>query len=321
MATVIDEADSGGDVFAPRRRWRRWLLPLLLLLPVPWLVLSPPRTRPESGQLRVTFLDVGQGDSAVIEGPTGTVVVIDGGGRPGADETRGEDPGSRVVVPYLRSCGINRVDLLVATHPDDDHIQGLSAVATRLAAPRGALICGYPGPSAPYHRLISVLRGRNVPLYVGRRGQRIDLGGGARLEVLAPTDRPIVTGHSLTNNNCLVIRLVYQRARFLFTGDAEGEEEADMLADPHCDLSADVLKVGHHGSRWSSTAAFLQAVHPSVGIISAGLHNTYGHPHAEVLERLRQIGAVIYRTDRQGAITVATDGTRLHFITTTPDRR
>lgn len=300
---------------------RRRTLASLLLAPLaagtaalPWVLAAgrgdhaPPRA-----PLRVTFLDVGQGDAAVIEGPTGRVAVIDGGGRPGTDEAFGDDPGSRVVVPFLRSRGISAVDLLVPTHPDDDHAQGLNAVTTRLGV-RAALVCGYPGPSAPYTRLLARLRARRVPLYVARRGQRIDLGGGARLEVLAPTDRPILSGRSVTNDNCTVLRLVYGRARFLFTGDAEAEEEADILHSG-ADISADVLKVGHHGSRWSTSPPFLAAVRPAIAVISVGASNTFGHPHREVLERLAGAGARVYRTDRQGAITIETDGERIHVRT------
>lgn len=316
---MSDPASLPDDVFSPRPRRRRLLLLLLpglalLFSLLPWALARQPLS-PRHDPLRITFLDVGQGDSAVIESPTGTVVVIDGGGKPGTDESLGADPGSRVLVPYLRSRGVQRVDLLVATHPDDDHIQGLNAAAIRLAPPRAALICGYPGPSAPYHRLLARLRARNVPLYVARRGQTIDLGGGARLEVLAPTDRPIVTGHSLTNNNCIVVRLVYHRARLLFTGDAEEEEESDILDDPAADVSADILKIGHHGSRWSSSTPFLRAVHPAAAVISVGEHNRYGHPHPEVLERLQEAGVRVYRTDRDGAVMVETDGERLHVRT------
>lgn len=263
----------------------------------------------------MTFLDVGQGDGAVIEAPSGEVAVIDGGGRPGTDEGLGMDPGSRVVVPYLKSRGIQRVDLLVATHADDDHIQGLVAVASRLDAPRAALICGYIGPSAPYQRLLARLRQRGTPIYVARRGQTVDLGAGTRLEILAPTDQPILTGHSYTNNNCIVARLVYGRSRFLFTGDAEAESEASILHSG-ADVRADVLKVGHHGSRWSSSGPFLDAVHPSVAVISVGANNVYGHPHPEVLQRLAARGIRVFRTDRDGAVVAESDGVRIRMTTT-----
>jgi competence protein ComEC len=264
----------------------------------------------------VTFLDVGQGDSAVIEAPSGRVVVIDGGGRPGTDERAGADPGSRVVVPFLRRRGLSTVDLLVATHPDDDHVQGLIAVASRLNV-RSALDSGYPDDAAPCQaRLRRLLRSRGVPVYRAERGQTLDLGGGARLEVLnPPPGGAFLAGtRSDTNNASVVLRLTYGRARILFIGDAEAEAEQAMLdaAAPSA-LKADVLKVGHHGSRWSSSAPFLAAIRPSVAVISAGRSNNYNHPHSEVLDRLRAAGVrAVLRTDQAGAIQVETDGRTVH---------
>ena len=250
----------------------------------------------------------------MIECPSGKIVVIDGGGKPGTDETLGGDPGSQVVVPYLRSRGISTVDLLVATHADDDHAQGLNAVAGRLTV-NAALINGYSGTSKPYNRLLQRLRSKKVPLYIARRGQTIPLGKDTRLEVLAPTDIPILNGRSVSNNQSIVLRLVFGKSRFLFTGDAESAEEDDILADRGMNVSADALKVGHHGSRWSSSEPFLRAVHPSVAVISCGRNNNFGHPHLEVLDRLKTQGVRVYRTDRQGAITIETDGDRLQIHT------
>ena len=264
--------------------------------------------------LRVTFLDVGQGDSTVIEGPTGRVIVVDGGGKPGTDKRDGSDVGSRVVMPYLRSRGISTVDLLVPTHPDDDHVQGLIAVASRLDV-RGALLCGYPGTSAPYARLLQTLRTRRIPVYVARRSQTLDLGDGAAVQILSPTNHAILGRHSQTNNNSIVLRVVYGKARFLLTGDAEEETEADMVKNIP-DLSADVYKAGHHGSRWSSTPAFLDKVRPRVAIVSCGKNNTYGHPHKETLDRFAGRGVRVFRTDECGAVVVTTDGKTLHFAPT-----
>ncbi len=264
--------------------------------------------------MRVTFLDVGQGDSTVLESPDGHVVVIDGGGKPGTDESGGDDVGSRVVVPFLRSRGISTVDLMVATHPDDDHVQGLIAVAKRLNV-KGALVCGYPGNSPPYQRLLAVLKEKRIPTFAARRGETLDFGGGATAQILSPTNTPITSGHSQTNNVSVVLRVVYGKARFLFTGDAEQEAEADMVrAVP--DLSADVYKAGHHGSRWSSTDRFLDRVRPSVAIVSCGKRNTYGHPASDTMTRFNARRIRVFRTDEQGAIIVTTDGKTLHFAPT-----
>jgi competence protein ComEC len=263
----------------------------------------------------VTFLDVGQGDAAVIESPTGKVIVVDGGGIPGLDPRFGDDPGSRVVVPFLRSRGISVVDLLVPTHPDDDHVQGLIAVVNQLtvhAALDGNLSTVHSADSGSYALLRERLRARRVTVQTARRGQRIDIGGGAVLEILHPTGKPL-GGRSATNNDSIVLRLVYGKARVLLTGDAEEEAENDLLASGR-DLAADVLKAGHHGSKWSTTDRFLDAVRPSVVVISAGRANRFGHPNREVLSRLERRGIRILRTDRDGAITVQTDGKRIQII-------
>ncbi len=242
-------------------------------------------------------------------------MVVDGGGHPDTDERSGGDPGARVVVPFLRHRGINTVDLIVATHPHDDHVQGLIAVTKRLRV-RQALDAGYPGSGSPiYRRLREQIRSRRIPVMTARRGQRIDLGGGARLEVLGPGSSGVLGGHSPENNHSVVLRLVYGRARFLLTGDAEAEAEADLLASKQR-LSADLLKVGHHGSRWSSTEPFLERVAPRLAVISCGRGNGFNHPHPEVVQRLARRGVRVFRTDRHGALTVETDGARIRVTPT-----
>lgn len=267
----------------------------------------------------MTFLDVGQGDACVIEGPSsaakpGRVVVVDGGGHPGTNERDGDDPGARIVVPFLRHRGIQVVDLLVPTHPDDDHVQGLNAVVQRLRV-RAALDSGHPGASESYGRLREKLRKRGIPLLRARRGQTIDLGAGARIEVLHPPERYLVGTRSPTNDNGVVLRLVYGRARLLLTADAEEAAETSLLASGQ-DLSADLLKVGHHGSRWSTGGRFLTRVAPTLAVVSCGRNNRYDHPHPEVLQRLDRHRVRVFRTDRHGAITVETDGTHLRVTPT-----
>lgn len=264
----------------------------------------------------MTFLDVGQGDACVIEGPPPArrVVVVDGGGRPGIDERAGGDPGTRIVVPFLRHRGIRTVDLIVPTHPDDDHVQGLIAVVDRLTV-RAALVGDFSGDSESYARLRERLQRRRVSVLKAQRGQVIDLSGGARLEVLHPPSPSVAGGLLTANNESIVLRLVYGRARLLLTGDAEWEAEASLLA-ARCDLSADLIKIGHHGSRGSSTTAFLKRVAPTLAVISCGRGNTYRHPHPEVLERLERHGIRVFRTDRDGAVVVETEGTRLRVTPT-----
>lgn len=266
----------------------------------------------------MTFLDVGQGDSAVIETPSGKVVVIDGGGNPGTDEREGRDPGTRIVVPFLRSRGINSVDLLVPTHPDDDHVQGLLAVVRRLPV-RAALDGGYPAASGtPMARLRQALAVRRVPVRTARRGQRIDLGDGVVLEVLHPRDPFLSGGRSDSNDNSIALRLVYRDVRVLFTADLEEAAERDVVSSGQ-DLSAQVLKVGHHGSRSSTTWPLLRAVNPQAAIVSCGRDNRFGHPHRAVLARLT--GIPVLRTDLQGAMTLVTDGKSIRFTEGTSPAR
>jgi competence protein ComEC len=261
---------------------------------------------------------VGQGDSAVIESPTGKVIVIDGGGIPGMDARMGEDPGNRVVVPYLRSRGISAVDLLVPTHPDDDHVQGLISVVEQMPV-RSVLDGKLSAEGGAYARLSAAIAQRNIPVQTARRGQRVDIGGGAYLEVLHPTARRIGGEHP-TNNDSIVLRLIYGKSRILFTGDAEEEAEANLIASGQ-NLAADVLKVGHHGSRWSTTALLLASVRPSVAVVSAGRDNFYNHPHPEVLSRLQRRNIRLFRTDTQGAIRLETDGVRIRLHATKPASR
>ena len=254
----------------------------------------------------MTFLDVGQGDCAVIEAPSGKVVVIDGGGIPSSAPDTGADPGSRIVVPFLRSRGISTIDLLIATHPDDDHVQGLLAVTERLAV-RTVLDSGLPAAQGtPMSALRAVWKARGTTVHTTRRGQRFDLGAGAVLEILHPAPTLLTGTRSDDNNNAIVARLVYGKARVLFTADAEQEAEASLLASGQ-DLTADVLKVGHHGARASSSDAFLDAIQPTAAILSCGRQNRFGHPHKEALKRLESHKIQPFRTDLQGAILLETN--------------
>lgn len=263
------------------------------------LLQPPPR-------LTVTFLDVGQGDSIVVQTPGGHTLIVDAGRRMDTD-----DMGRRVLVPFLRTQGINRVDALLLTHSDEDHIGGAVSVLQRMAVSRLLLSAEIPVSTSLYHHVLETARQKGTALVNLARGQTLNFQDGVTAELLNP---PTV-GIPSPNNASLVLRMRYGTTSLLLTGDAEEGAERDMTAA--CpDLHADILKLGHHGSRTSTTEQFLQAVHPQAAIVSVGANNIFGHPNPQVLERLEARHIPLFRTDRDGAIVVVSDGRKVTLHTT-----
>jgi competence protein ComEC len=274
---------------------------------VAMLEIAARRAGAPRGVLRVTFLDVGQGDSAIVDLPDGEAMVIDGGGLVGSPI----DVGARVLAPELRARRRLDVGVVVLTHPHPDHFGGL---ATGLDAVRiGALWDTgegrAEGTGGGYAQLLALAAARGVQVLGPGTLCGVHEMGGARVEVLAPC--PSFSSDRGPNDNSLVLRITYGARSILFVGDAEHEEEETLLATSRDRLRADVLKVGHHGSRTSSTPAFLAAVSPREAVVSAGCRNRFGHPHPVTLEALARVGARVWRTDQSGAITVTTDGASL----------
>jgi competence protein ComEC len=252
-----------------------------------------------AGVLRLVMLDVGQGEALLVQLPTGQALLVDAGGTPGP-----VDIGQRIVTPAVWAQRVRALDWLAVTHPDQDHIGGARSVASDLrpreiwegvAVPRSASRAG----------LYALARARNIPWRTLRRGDAIDAGG-VRLDVLHPP-APDWERQRVRNDDSIVLRLRYGRVELLLTGDAGAEFESSAPMEGR-DPVVRVLKAGHHGSRTSSAEAFVRAYAPAIVLISAGRGNLFGHPAADVVERFEAAGAVVFRTDLDGAVMLETDG-------------
>lgn len=251
-------------------------------------------SRPASGEAQVHYLNMGQADSILIRGPEKTVLI-----------DAGENDQGGAVLEYLASQGVTRLDYVIGTHPHSDHIGGMDTVIDGIDVgdvilpeiPRDIVPTG-----ATYTGLLNAIERKGLSITAAVPGDRYDLGGGAALTILGP-----VAEYGDLNNMSVVSRLDYGSHSFLFTGDIEKDAESDLLDTDAASLSAEVLDAGHHGSKTSSSQRFLEAVSPSIAVISCGLDNSYGHPHREVVERLENLGAVIYRTDLYGAVVFSMD--------------
>ncbi len=262
------------------------------------------QTLPAPHRLTVTFFSIGQGDAALVTFPDGRAMLIDGGG---SAREGGMDVGERLLAPALRAMGVGRLDWLVLTHPHPDHLQGLVFIAANF--PVGEFIEGpADGDSADYRELHRVLAERRVPVRRMNAATPPFAIGGVRLEPLAPLNafRPLGTEDADVNDTSLVFRLVYGKVSVLFTGDISRTVEGQLLKHPER-LACTVLKVPHHGSRYSSSIPFLRATAPQLAVISAGYRNSFRLPAAETLANLRELGIRVCRTDLDGTVQAAAD--------------
>jgi competence protein ComEC len=269
---------------------------------VAWSSVRGAATLPACRCLQVDFLDVGQGDAAVIRTPAGRWVVIDGGPR-----APGNDAGRRVVVPFLRRHGARGVALMVSTHSDADHLGGLPAVLEAFP-PQLVLEPGEPLARPLYFEFLADIESAGIPWRAARAGDVVTLDS-VTFTVLSP-DAAWMAVPADVNDHGVVLLVTYGAERLLFQADAGLPVEARLAGRVG---RVDVLKVGHHGSRTASSEAWLEELAPGTAVISVGARNRYGHPAPEVVARLQRLGITVLRTDQLGTITFASDGQHATF--------
>jgi competence protein ComEC len=260
--------------------------------------------------LSVTFLDVGAGDAAVIQLPNKEILLMDGGGL--MDDSF--DVGKAVIGPYLYSCGIKKVDYIVLTHPHRDHVGGLPTIA-RTFSMRELWYNGQNSFLGPYQALMETALKNKCAIIACNKGTSLRTLGSVTFEVLSPLNETIKASdedQSATNNNSLVLKISYGQVSLLFAADILKEQESKLIQEG-ADLSANVLKVPHHGGQSSCTEAFLRAVQPTTAIVSGRSFGKRQTPHPEVKKRLEALNIKSYVTERCGAVTVITDGKKLEI--------
>lgn len=251
----------------------------------------------QNSNLTVHFIDVGQGDSILVEYANETMLV-DAGER---------DRGANVSA-FLREQGVTSLDYVVATHPHADHIGGMTDILNEYAV--GEFVdSGYPHTTKTYENMLSIIENKSIPFHVAERGQALDFAPGIQVQVLNPLKKLSED----INENSVVLRIIDNNVSFLLMGDAGLETEESIMYEGY-DMDSDILKVGHHASASASGEDFIAEVSPEISIIEVGADNDYGHPQTEILERLQNV-STIYRTDLHGTITVTTDGFGYTVIT------
>lgn len=298
-----------------QNRWLRFATVLGIATALIAIVLHPFSPRVEAGKLELSVLDVGQGDSLLVGFPSGKLMLIDAGGIPsfGRPHKAGIDIGEDVVSPYLWSRSIRHLDIVAMTHAHEDHMGGMAAVLRNFHP--GELWTGAVPDSAEWRRIKATADELHIRVRPQLRGEPFAFGG-TSVKVLSP-GRDYQPAAIPKNNDSLALRIVFGKTSFLLTGDMEKQIESE-LATLGLLQHDDVIKVGHHGSRTSTTAEFLDLEKPVFGLISAGFENSYGHPHPQVLAALDRHHVNVLRTDRDGLVTVISDGRHIRVEKTLP---
>ena len=251
-----------------------------------------------NGKLEVAFLDVGQGDSILLKTPGDKVMLIDAG----------ESTARQAVKEALDSSGIERIDVLIATHPDSDHIGNMQMVVENYEI--GEIYMPKVNHTTKtYQNLLQAISDKGMKIKAARAGKSIAIDDALQVEILGPVSEE----YSNTNNYSVICRVTYGDTRFLFLGDAEHEAQDEAMAAAPESFRADVLKLAHHGSSNGISAELLEAVQPRYGVISCGADNSYGHPHRETLDLLAKYQIETFRTDKLGTIVAASDGETITF--------
>ena len=243
------------------------------------------------------MIDVGQGDSTLIVTPQGKNILIDGGG------SESYDVGKNILLPYLLDRKVTKLDYVIISHFDTDHVGGILTVLEELNVKKVIIGKQYEN-SENYEKFLETVKNKKILVMQVQKGDKINIEKDVQIKVLFPEEKMIE--ENSINNNSLVFKLIYKDISILFTGDIEkiAEEQIVNLYFRNNILKSTILKVSHHGSKTSSTQEFLELVHPKIALIGVGENNLYGHPNDDVIERLKNINAKIYRTDNDGEIIV-----------------
>lgn len=256
-------------------------------------------TQEFQGDLTVNFIDVGQGDSVFIILPNKETILIDAGNQGDANE----------ICAFVKSHGIETITYLIATHPHSDHIGGMTGVVQSLGI-ENVYMPKAAHTTATFENLLDAISDKGLSIQTAKAGKVIFDQGNLKAEFIAP----IKDSYTNLNLYSAVVKLKYNNKVFLFMGDAEQENESELLANGF-DVSADVIKVGHHGSKTSSTKNFIKAVHPSVAVISVG-KNSYGHPNTATIGMFNELNIDVWRTDEKGTVIVICDGVNISIKST-----